>query len=155
MRLPFTLAVLRLPGSPDLLRKAFDLQRYGTWRELQFQIDTPIRSTDTGNHCVPSGSRDSWTRCSCRPSPPLPAPLATTYILTGPDGGPTGVTSDTFVVQLDGAVDSAVTVTPVDTGPGASGIFTPTSIALTTGVPGCIYVFACRIDGSQDNQHHQ
>jgi hypothetical protein len=31
--LPFT-----LPASPSLLRKAFDLQRYGTWRELQFQI---------------------------------------------------------------------------------------------------------------------
>jgi hypothetical protein len=32
-RLPF-----RLPASPSLLRKSFDLQRYGTWRELQFQI---------------------------------------------------------------------------------------------------------------------
>jgi hypothetical protein len=30
----------RLPASPSLLRKAFDLQRYGTWRELQFQITT-------------------------------------------------------------------------------------------------------------------
>jgi hypothetical protein len=35
LHLPFT-----LPVSPDLLRKAFDLQRYGTWRELQFQITT-------------------------------------------------------------------------------------------------------------------
>ena len=33
--LPFT-----LPESPGLLRKAFDLQRYGTWRELAFQISS-------------------------------------------------------------------------------------------------------------------
>ena len=42
--IPFT-----LPDSPTLLRKAFDLQRYGTWRELQFQTTT----TATGNcRCV-------------------------------------------------------------------------------------------------------
>jgi hypothetical protein len=39
LRLPLTLP-FHLPPSPDLLRKAFDLQRYGTWRELQFQITT-------------------------------------------------------------------------------------------------------------------
>jgi hypothetical protein len=39
LRLPVTLP-FTLPLSPDLLRKAFDLQRYGTWRELQFQITT-------------------------------------------------------------------------------------------------------------------
>jgi hypothetical protein len=35
VRIPFVLNM-----SPDLLRKAFDLQRYGSWRELQFQITT-------------------------------------------------------------------------------------------------------------------
>jgi hypothetical protein len=39
LRLPFTLPA-RLPESPGMLRKAFDLQRYGTWRELQFFITT-------------------------------------------------------------------------------------------------------------------
>ena len=34
--LPFT-----LPLGPKLCQKAFDLQRYGTWRELQFVIDSP------------------------------------------------------------------------------------------------------------------
>jgi hypothetical protein len=29
-----------LSNSPGLLRRAFDLQRYGTWRELQFSITT-------------------------------------------------------------------------------------------------------------------
>jgi hypothetical protein len=45
LRLPFTLPAdgsgVRLPASPGLLRKAFDLQRYGTWRELQFFISAP------------------------------------------------------------------------------------------------------------------
>jgi hypothetical protein len=36
LTLPFT-----LPSSPDLMRLAFDLQRYGTWRELQFLIESP------------------------------------------------------------------------------------------------------------------
>jgi hypothetical protein len=40
LRLPFPVPFV-LPLSPGLLRKAFDLQRYGTWRELQFQISTP------------------------------------------------------------------------------------------------------------------
>jgi hypothetical protein len=46
LRLPFRLPIvppelpLRLPASPGLLRKAFDLQRYGTWRELQFSISS-------------------------------------------------------------------------------------------------------------------
>jgi hypothetical protein len=39
LRLPVTLP-FTLPASPSLLRKSFDLQRYGTWRELQFQIAT-------------------------------------------------------------------------------------------------------------------
>jgi hypothetical protein len=39
LRLPFTLPRTLSP-SPALLRKSFDLQRYGTWRELQFQINT-------------------------------------------------------------------------------------------------------------------
>jgi hypothetical protein len=39
LRLPFTIPVT-LPASPGLLRKSFDLQRYGTWRELQFFITT-------------------------------------------------------------------------------------------------------------------
>jgi hypothetical protein len=39
LRLPFTLPVV-LPSTPGLIRKAFDLQRYGTWRELQFKIST-------------------------------------------------------------------------------------------------------------------
>ena len=40
-----------LPASPGLLRKAFDLQRYGTWRELQFLINT---NSDTS---VPTGGK--------------------------------------------------------------------------------------------------
>ena len=47
LTLPFRLPLpgdpdypLVLPDSPGLLRKAFDLQRYGTWRELQFYITT-------------------------------------------------------------------------------------------------------------------
>lgn len=40
LRLPFTLPVV-LPNSPGLKRLAFDLQRYGTWRELQFRITSP------------------------------------------------------------------------------------------------------------------
>jgi hypothetical protein len=40
LRLPFTLPVV-LPNSPGLKRMAFDLQRYGTWRELQFRITSP------------------------------------------------------------------------------------------------------------------
>ena len=39
LRIPFTIPAT-LPASPGLLRKAFDLQRYGTFRELQFQITT-------------------------------------------------------------------------------------------------------------------
>jgi hypothetical protein len=39
LRLPLTIP-FTLPSSPDLLRKAFDLQRYGTFRELQFLITT-------------------------------------------------------------------------------------------------------------------
>jgi hypothetical protein len=38
--LPFT-----FPASPGLLRKAFDLQRFGTWRELQFQLSTDPTAT--------------------------------------------------------------------------------------------------------------
>jgi hypothetical protein len=47
LRLPFTLGPStsgntfpKLSNSPGLLRRAFDLQRYGTWRELQFSITT-------------------------------------------------------------------------------------------------------------------
>jgi hypothetical protein len=39
LRLPIQIPFV-LNMAPDLLRKAFDLQRYGTWRELQFQITT-------------------------------------------------------------------------------------------------------------------
>ena len=39
LTLPFVIPVT-LPASPGLLRKAFDLQRYGSWRELQFAIST-------------------------------------------------------------------------------------------------------------------
>lgn len=48
LRLPFHLPST-LPGSPDLLRLAFDLQRYGTWRELQFFI-----TTDSGKLAIRS-----------------------------------------------------------------------------------------------------
>jgi hypothetical protein len=44
LRLPFPIPAppnaTRLPASPGMLRKVFDLQRYGTWRELQFSINT-------------------------------------------------------------------------------------------------------------------
>ena len=40
LKLPFILPKT-LPASPGLLRLSFDLQRYGTWRELQFQITSP------------------------------------------------------------------------------------------------------------------
>jgi hypothetical protein len=49
LRLPFTIPAPPnarvLPASPGILRKAFDLQRYGTWRELQFFINTNTNAT--------------------------------------------------------------------------------------------------------------
>ena len=40
LHLPIPSIPFTLPGSPGILKVSFDLQRYGTWRELEFLITT-------------------------------------------------------------------------------------------------------------------
>jgi hypothetical protein len=70
--------------------------------------------------------------------------VATTYLLTGPSTGPTGVASTNFTVSLPvgGVVVATVIVTPTDALPTLSaGTFTPTSVNLTTGAPSATFTY--------------
>lgn len=59
------------------------------------------------------------------------APAATAYTLTGPASGSVGVASAVFTVQSNGALASAVMVTPSDGGGGGS--FTPSTATMAIG----------------------
>ena len=74
------------------------------------------------------------------PSPRTFTSLASTYTLSGPGGGAVGLPSTNFTVALPagGAVVGTATVTPHD---GGGGTFTPTTVALTTGVPSATFTY--------------
>jgi Phage tail protein (Tail_P2_I) len=67
--------------------------------------------------------------------------LATTYLLSGPASGSSGVTSAPFTVALptDTLVNNDVTVTPDDGG--AGGVFTPATVKLTTAAPSATFTY--------------
>jgi hypothetical protein len=118
--IPFTLG-----DSPGLLRYAFDLQRYGTWRELQFMMSTTQDKLSMRSIRV-TGFTDTL---QLQTVPPLLPPLVTTYSLAGPTTGVVGIPV-TFSVELaGGVVDEPITVIPSDIGGG--GTFSPITVILT------------------------
>jgi hypothetical protein len=75
----------------------------------------------------------------------------TSYTLSGPTSGPTGVISQNFAVQLigpnavGGADPAIVHVTPSDNG--AAGAFSPPSVSLFQGGPLGVFAYAAKTDG--------
>ena len=61
-------------------------------------------------------------------------PVATSYTLTGPTSGTSGVASTAFTVALPAnqGLDIPAVVTPADAGTGTAGVFTPTFVRLTS-----------------------
>lgn len=75
---------------------------------------------------------------------------ATSYTLTGPTSGFTGVASSAFTVALTpggGAVTGTVTVTPSDGGGG--GTFAPSTVNLTTGSPSATFTYTAASTGAK------
>ena len=65
---------------------------------------------------------------------------ATTYTFSGPSSGEVDIESTDFTVELptDTSVPSAVTITPDDS---SDGVFTPTTVELTTSAPSATFTY--------------
>ena len=79
-----------------------------------------------------------------------PPNLATGYSLTGPSSGNVSVASGAFTVALipsGGSVTGPVTITPSDLV--AGGVFTPSSVQLTTAAPSATFTYTPGISGTR------